>query len=196
MRWLYPNMLWRIATERRAIYLTFDDGVTPELTEFIVAELDRFDAKATFFLVGEQARKYPELVDLLLEKGHHIGNHTQNHCNGWQTPTDTYYQSVADCAQYVKSPLFRPPYGKISRRQAQKLKSEYKIILWDLIVGDFDPKADAETCIKRMQKYAASGSIVVLHDNARFAEKVRYILPRILAFYRREGYELLAIPYF
>ena len=193
-RWLYPTLLWQMPTKNKTIYLTFDDGVTPELTPFIVAQLDAFDAKATFFLVGQQSEKYPELVALLLEKGHSLGNHTHNHCNGWKTDTATYCQSVADCAKVVQTTLFRPPYGKISRSQIRALAPHYKIVMWDVIAGDFDPKADADTCLRRLKKYARSGSIVVLHDNARFAEKVRQILPPLLQFYKEEGYKLEGLP--
>lgn len=196
IRWIYPEAWWTIPTqEEKNIYLTFDDGVTPQLTEFIVAQLDAFDAKATFFLVGEQSSKYPHLVQLLKDKGHALGNHTFNHLDGWKSNTATYLENIEKCQIITQSNLFRPPYGRIKKAQIKALKHKYNIIMWDLIVGDFDNKISAETCLQRMKKHTTTGSIIVLHDNAKFEEKIRYILPKILEFYRIQGFKLLTIPY-
>ena len=196
IRWIYPEAWWTIPHEEKTIFLTFDDGVTPQLTEFIVAQLDAFDAKATFFLVGEQSSKYPHLVQLLKDKGHHLGNHTYNHLNGWKVDNSTYLENIAQCQAITQSTLFRPPYGRIKRKQIKALRAKgYEIIMWDLIVGDFDPKISAEICLERMKKHTQSNSIIVLHDNAKFEAKIRYILPRILAFYKQQGFNLLPIPY-
>lgn len=195
IRWIYPEAWWTIPQEEKTIFLTFDDGVTPQLTEFIVAQLDAFDAKATFFLVGEQSSKYPELVQLLKDKGHSLGNHTYNHLNGWKVKDAHYLENIEKCQAITQSNLFRPPYGRIKRSQIKALKYKYNIIMWDLIVGDFDANTSAEICLERMKKYTTSDSIIVLHDNAKFEEKVRYILPRILEFYKQQGFKLLPIPY-
>ncbi len=195
LRWLYPSMTWRLPNEERKIYLTFDDGVSTELTPFILEQLAAFQAKATFFLVGDRAKRYPELVQTLVEQGHHIGNHTQHHVNGWKVPTQRYLDDVAACQSHTQTTLFRPPYGRLTRSQLLELRDDFKIIGWDVLAGDFDPRASNEECLQRLQRHTQAGSIIVLHDNIKFADKIRYVLPRILEFYAQHNFKLDVIPY-
>ncbi len=204
LRWLFPHYTWRVEQEQgRRIYLTFDDGISGELTDFILAELAKYQAKATFFLVGAPTLAQIERLQRLYAAGHSIGNHTQNHENGWRTPTEAYLNSVQACQQVLDTHLpaaattrrlFRPPYGRIRRAQARQLMQEgYEIVMWDTIAGDFDPKNTPAQSLKRLKKYARAGSIVVLHDNARFREHLRALLPPLLQFYHEQGYTLCAL---
>lgn len=203
LRWLFSRYTWRVEQEQgRRIYLTFDDGISGELTDFILDQLALHQAKATFFLVGTPTEQQAERLRRTYAEGHSIANHTQRHENGWKTPTEVYIDSVQACERVLtellpdveRRRLFRPPYGRITPRQANALMQQgYEIVMWDVIAGDFDARNSPENSLRRLKKYARAGSIVVLHDNARFADHLRALLPALLQFYREEGYTLAAL---
>ena len=191
LRWLYPGLVWRKTSAKPVIYLTFDDGPIPEVTPFVLSVLERYDAKATFFCIGDNIRKHPGIFQKLIEGGHAIGNHTFNHLKGWKTKDEVYLENFKLCDNLTKSKLFRPPYGRIKRSQVSKLKNEYpglKIIMWDVLSGDFDLGLSPEKCLKNVLKATEAGSIVVFHDSLKAFERLEYVLPRALEFWKKQGY--------
>lgn len=190
---LFPNFVWKIPTTEKQLYLTFDDGPTSDLTPWILEQLEAYNAKATFFCVGEQIEQHPDNFKLITEAGHSIGNHTYSHPNGWGAENIGYFHNVRRCAELVKSDLFRPPYGRLMPKQVQFLERHYQIIMWDVMAGDFDDKLSKEDCLKNVLKNAKKGSIVVLHDNEKSKEQIQYVLPRILEHYANKGFEFCDI---
>ncbi len=190
---LASDMTWNFSREEKAVYLTFDDGPTPEITERTLDILSKFQAKATFFCVGEMAEKSPELLQRIVEDGHVLGNHTMKHENGWKISDSNYFRSYLECSKQVSSNLFRPPYGRISKSQARCIKKRSKIIMWDVLPGDFDEKATTASCLNRLIKNTQNGSIIVLHDSLKCGEKMLGMLPDALGWLTEEGYELKAI---
>ena len=188
IRWLNPRSVWRIPSSEKVLYLTFDDGPIPEITPWVLDTLREADAKATFFCVGDNVRKYPDLYERICMEGHSTGNHTFNHLNGWRTPTDAYLHNVAQCAGLVNSDLFRPPYGRLRASQRAALRRTYKIVMWDVLSGDFDPGITSEKCLHNVVAHAKAGSVVVLHDSLKAARHLRFVLPRILAYFSQKGY--------
>ena len=192
---LLPNFHWKVSSPSASptIYFTFDDGPIPQLTPWVVEQLEAFDAKATFFCVGNNVRRYPELVKATLAAGHSIGNHTMHHLDGWQSDNMPYFHDVRHCAVQVKTSLFRPPYGRLKPSQAQFLQRHYQVVMWDVLSGDFDPELTAEDCFQNVVRNAGPGSIVVFHDSLKAEKKVRDILPRLLAHYAALGYRFEAL---
>lgn len=190
---LFPNYTWKVPTTEKVLYLTFDDGPTPEMTPWILEQLAAYDAKATFFCVGEQIEQHPAQYEAILAAGHRVGNHTHTHPNGWNTDNITYFHDVRRCARLIKTDLFRPPYGKLMPKQAQFLERHYQIVMWDVMSGDFDESITPETCLRNVVNNAKEGSLVVFHDNAKSREKLQYALPRTLAHYAELGYRFEAI---
>lgn len=191
---LWPRFLWRVPTQERVLYLTFDDGPIPEVTPWVLDVLKEFNAKATFFCVGENVRRYPEIYQRILAEGHSTGNHTYNHLNGWKTKTLDYLKNVRRCAHLVRSNLFRPPYGRLSPCQHASLERHYTIVLWDVLSGDFDQNVDAQQCLENIVENSASGSIIVLHDNIKTAEKLCFVLPELLRHFTQQGYRFEELP--
>ena len=193
---VFRRFIWRKRTgsNERVLHLTFDDGPVPEVTRFVLDTLAAYNAKATFFCVGDNVRKYPAIFHQLTEAGHSIGNHTFNHLNGWNTDLPTYLDNVAECAKIVRSRLFRPPYGRISPAQALALQKNYDIVMWDVLSGDFDPNISPEQCIENVLTYAQSGSIIVFHDNVKSVQKLRTVLPFVLRYFSARGYRFEALP--
>ncbi len=185
---LWPQFLWRVPTSEPILYLTFDDGPIPEVTPWILDVLSTFEAKATFFCVGENVMRYPDIYKRILAEGHSTGNHTHNHLNGWKTKTLDYITNVRRCSSVVQSNLFRPPYGRLSPCQHTSLERHYTIVLWDVLSGDFDLKVSAEQCLENIRANATPGSIIVLHDNIKTADKLRWVLPRLLQHFTEKGY--------
>lgn len=185
---IYPNQIWSIPNNEKKIYLTFDDGPTSEITELILSELLKYSAQATFFLVGENALKYPELVKAIVRGGHAIGNHTFHHLNGWQTHSKTYFKDVLKCEAVLKSKLFRPPYGRITRPQTKLMVNRYKVVMWDVLSGDFDQTITKERCLNNVIDNTKEGSIVVFHDSIKAASNMQYALPRTLKYFSDRGY--------
>lgn len=190
---LFPEIVWRVSTKEKNLYLTFDDGPTPGVTEFVLDTLDEYYAKATFFCVGRNVVAHPELYETIIQRGHAIGNHTHYHLNGWDTDDELYYDNIAQCAEVVSSKLFRPPYGKISLAQMHFLKSRYKIVFWDVLSGDFDTQLAPEKCLDNMLHHTREGSIIVLHDSEKAAPNLKFALPKALEHFANAGYKFKAL---
>jgi peptidoglycan/xylan/chitin deacetylase (PgdA/CDA1 family) len=177
----------------KAIYLTFDDGPTPGITEWVLDTLDEFNAAATFFCVGENARKFPDLLKRISSK-HSIGNHTMHHLNGWKSSDDEYENDVRECAREVRSGLFRPPYGKIKRSQVTRLEHDYRIIMWDVLSKDYDRSLMGDDCFRRIVARSRNGSIIVFHDSIKAEARLRYVLPATLRYFSGRGFRFRSIP--
>ncbi len=186
---MFPQLTWQKQVGEQILYLTFDDGPCPEMTDYVLDLLKQYRAKATFFCVGNNVNKYPEIYTNILENGHATGNHTQHHLDGFATNNTVYYNDIATAANAIESRLFRPPYGKIKTKQVAHLKQHYDIIMWDFITGDFDPKLNIENCKKKMGKYIKAGSIIVFHDSVKAASNLKILLPYLLEKFSKEGYQ-------
>lgn len=184
----YSNFVWKIPTTEKIIYLTFDDGPTPEITEWTLATLKTFNAKATFFCVGSNVAKHPEIFQKIICDGHAIGNHTHHHLNGWHTDKEAYFRNIKKCEEVVKSNLFRPPYGRIKKSQYELIKDDYKVIMWDVLSGDFDSKTSPEKCLHNVKNNTTEGSVVVFHDSLKAADNLKYTLPKVLEYFTEKGY--------
>lgn len=191
---LYSDKTWSLFCEKPTIFLTFDDGPIPELTEWILDLLDEYKAKATFFCVGNNALKYPELISRIKTEGHSIGNHTMNHVNGWNTNIDTYLKEVREANEILSTKLFRPPYGKMKPQQYNALKKEYKIIMWSFLTYDFLPQLDMDVVFEKYVKSHKSGDIIVLHDNIKSESQIKQLLPQLLDWGKNKGILFNAIP--
>lgn len=186
---LFPHIIWRVNGTKKQVFLTFDDGPTPNITPFILNLLNEYQAKATFFCIGEQVKKYPQQFQMIIDGGHAVGNHTFSHPKGWQTNTENYLQDVARCAEVFQSQLFRPPYGQLTPKQYKTLKKQYKIVIWEIMNGDFSAETSSDDCLKTVTKNISAGSVIVLHDKERIAEKIKDYLPKLMEFLSKEGYE-------
>lgn len=184
---LSKSLIWNIPTNEKKLYITFDDGPIPSLTTEILSILDDYRAKATFFCVGENVEKYPELYRMIQNKGHVTGNHSHQHVNGWNSKVSDYTNNVARANEFIKSGLFRPPYGQITYQQIKVLKSNYKIIMWSVLSGDFDLNLSEEQCLFNVLQ-SKSGDIIVFHDNTKSRKKVLFALPRFLDHFAQKGY--------
>lgn len=189
---IFSNYVWDIPDSDNKIYLTFDDGPTPEITEWVLEQLEKYHAKATFFCIGTNIKKNPDLYTKIIADGHSIGNHTFNHLNGWKTSTDAYLENSIQWSvvsgQAQNNKLFRPPYGKIKFSQAKKLRQQgYKIIMWDVLSADFDNSISNEKCLDNVIKNTKSGSIIVFHDSIKAFPHLKYTLPRALKYFKEKG---------
>ncbi|HCN82076.1 MAG TPA: polysaccharide deacetylase family protein, partial [Sphingobacteriaceae bacterium] len=164
---LYPALTWHKSRMNKCIYLTFDDGPIPDVTPFVLETLKTFGTKATFFCIGDNVRKHPGIFEQVVNEGHHLGNHTFNHLRGWDTPDDIYLNNVKQCADLVRTNLFRPPYGRAKKSQYSALHPDYSIIMWDVLSGDFDTELKPEKCLQNVLKHTGNGSIVVFHDSIK-----------------------------
>lgn len=191
---LFPNFVWNIPDGEKVIYLTFDDGPIPQVTPWVLKELAKYEATATFFCVGQNIEKYPDIFEQTVEEGHTVGGHTYNHLNGWTMNNNIdYYHNVRKCAALMDSSLFRPPYGRLKPTQAQFLQRHYNIIMWDVLSGDFDHKVTEEQCLKNVLNNTRQGSIVVFHDSIKAKENLTYVLPRVLEHFSELGYVFRSI---
>lgn len=190
---LFSDYIWDIHTQQNEVFITFDDGPIPELTPWILDILNDFGFHATFFCVGDNILKHPEIYNRIVDEGHSIGNHTFNHLNGWHTDHETYLDNVKAFDELLSTDYFRPPYGKLRRGQASVIKSGKKIIMWDVLSGDFDAGITNEQCLRNVIDNFEKGSIIVFHDNIKAEEKLRYVLPRFLKHLDDTGYRSSAI---
>lgn len=193
IQWLWPGFIWKMPTREKVLYLTFDDGPIPEVTPWVLDTLRTAGAKATFFCVGDNVRKHPQVYKRLLSEGHGVGNHTFNHLNGIKTADADYLENVGRCADWVSSRLFRPPYGRLRKAQRAALQQHYKIVLWDVLSGDFDASISSEQCLRNITRHARPGSVVVLHDSLKAQRHLQFVLPRLLAYFQERGYRFEAI---
>jgi len=197
LRRLYSGLVWRMpAGGEKLLYLSFDDGPHPAATPFVLDELKRYDARATFFCIGKNVQEYPQLYRRLLLDGHRVGNHTYDHLDGWRTDDKKYLENIRVAAQWIDSDLFRPPYGKITRWQSSLLRDapfNYKIVMWEVLSADFDKALSPERCARNVQRRARPGSIVVFHDSEKAFERLRIALPAVLKHFSAMGYRFEAI---
>lgn len=192
----YPKRIWHFSRTEKTIYLTFDDGPIPELTLWVLNELRKHNAKATFFCIGKNIEENPEIFNNLMEEGHTLGNHTNNHLNARNTADSVYMENVDKAQKWFDgvSVLFRPPYGKLDSKKAGLLtKKGYKIVMWDVLSGDFDQTITKEKCLENVLKNTENGSIVIFHDSIKAEKNLRYCLPKVLAHFSEKGYAFKAI---
>ncbi len=206
--WLYPTLLWRVSTTEKKLYLTFDDGPLPGPTEFVLEVLAQHNIKATFFCIGDNIRKHPDVFKKIIDHGHSVGNHTFNHLKGWNTLLKNYVENVEECENVItknlvashqfsvtgnrqlatgNSKLFRPPYGRITRSQIKAL-NDYTIVMWDVLTNDYDRNVSPETCLRNSIQATRPGSIVVFHDSLKAEVNMRYTLPRYIEYFIQQGY--------
>ena len=181
-----PDLIWEI-DDPEGVFLTFDDGPTPGVTEWILATLDKYGAKATFFVLGKNVEMYPDLYRRIVDAGHRVGNHTYSHQKGWGMSLERYTEDVDFANDLVNSELFRPPYARITPAQARFLGQRYKLVMWDIISRDYNRKLSPRACLRNVTKYLQGGSIVVFHDSEKAFRNMRYALPRTLERVRQLG---------
>lgn len=193
---LYNECIWDIKTKEKNLYLTFDDGPHPLATPYVLEQLKNYNAKATFFCIGKNAKEYSDVYKKIIDEGHSFGNHTYNHLNGWKEKDETYLQNIYEAKKIIESKLFRPPYGRITKFQLKQLiadKYRLKTIMWSVLSGDFDKKISNENCFLNVKKNAKAGSIIVFHDSEKCFSKLSFALPKILEYFSTEGYAFKAI---
>lgn len=200
---IFSNLVWEFSALEKKIYLTFDDGPIPEVTEWVLTQLETYNAKATFFCIGDNVKKHPAIYNQIIAKGHAIGNHTYNHFNAWKVSNTKYIDNIIKAQKTLNQELlpqhekhkgsctlFRPPYGKITPKLAQTIKDlGYTIIMWDVLSGDFDTSLAVEKCYKNVVKNTDAGSIIVFHDSIKAYDRLRYTLPKVLKHFNDLGYE-------
>ena len=194
-RLLFPEAIWRIKRKkRRVVYLTFDDGPIPEVTPWVLDLLDDEQIKATFFMVGDNVRRYPELLEEVRRRGHSYGNHTMNHLQGFKEHSRRYLRNITEADALIDSPLFRPPHGLLRWSQAKIIKRHYNLVMYDLVTRDYSKKLDAERVFANIRRYTRNGSIIVFHDSLKAEKNMREALPRAIRWLKEQGYEFLPIP--
>ena len=190
---IWRTPIWRINPDEKSVYLTFDDGPNPKVTPLVLDILDKFGVKATFFCVGENVKKYPEVFREVKRRGHTVGNHTFNHLKGYKSSTQDYVKNVWKADEYVHSNLFRPPHGRIKLSQIRTLKKDFKIVMWDFITYDFDSKVTPDAILREVKKRTRNGSIVIFHDSLKAEKNMLAALPKALEFWKEEGYEICSL---
>lgn len=190
LRWIYPHALWRMDKREKAVYLTFDDGPIPEATPFILDTLERFGAKATFFMVGDNAQKYPHLLAEVKARGHRIGNHTYNHIGGLRWWSWLYLANVVKADKILKTDLFRPPHGWMKIMQYRVLRHcGFRVVMWDVVTRDYSRRLTADDVLHNVKRYTRPGSIITFHDSLKSIDKLKHALPEALQWLAQEGYE-------
>jgi peptidoglycan-N-acetylglucosamine deacetylase len=221
MRALYPNFIWRIPSGKKEIFLTFDDGPIPEITEFVLEELNKYQAKATFFCIGGNIEKYPNVFQKVVNQQHTIGNHTFNHLRGWDTEEDIYIENfrkcediiVESCSMFdvrnsdiehrtsniehrtsnIENRKFRPPFGRIKRSQAKEILKSHEIVMWDVLTGDYDQSLSKERVLSKALQHTEQGSIVLFHDSLKASKNMMYALPKFLEHFSERGFIFKAL---
>ena len=193
------NMVWEMPTHADpTVYITFDDGPHPTVTPFVLGELAKYNAKATFFCVGNNVTHYQDVYDQVLAHGHATGNHTYNHVNGWKADSDHYIKNIDRAKKYINSKAFRPPYGRIKYSQMRKFRKKYPewhIYMWDILSGDFDQSISPQECLDNVLSHIRPGSIIVFHDSDKSFERMSYALPHVLAYCQKQHWKMAALPY-
>lgn len=198
-KWLgsiFPDILWNINTEAKEIYLTFDDGPVPDVTPWVLEQLEQYNAKATFFMVGGNIEKHHSLFKEVKDRQHTIGNHTFNHLNGWSTDSQTYIENITKAEKLLginSTRLFRPPHGRLKWSQYQNIKKSFKIVMWDVLSGDFNRSLSPEKCLNNSIRATVPGSIVVFHDSSKTIDKLKYVLPRYLEYFNALNFKFKAL---
>lgn len=193
LRSFYKDSLWRMDKNESVIYLTFDDGPIPELTPWILDILKVNEVKATFFCVGENIKKNPEIFDRIINEGHQIGNHTFNHIKGWEVNKTAYHENVEKCQELTKTTLFRPPYGRIKKSQYKLISEKYKVVFWDVLTYDYDRLTTPKKCLDNGLKHTRNGSIVVFHDNIKAEENLKFALPHYIEHFLKLNYKFATL---
>ncbi len=188
LRWLYPKALWRMNRQEKAVYLTFDDGPIPEATPFILDVLSKYHIKATFFMVGDNVRKHPEIFQRVKEAGHRIGNHTHNHISGFRHSIHEYSYNIEKANAYLHTDLVRPPHGWMRHDQYAWLSRKFKIVMWDVVTRDYSKWMSADDVFNNVKRYTRNGSIITFHDSLKSIEKLRTALPRSIEWLLQQGY--------
>ena len=203
LKLLLPDRLWNLPKDEQAIYLSFDDGPIPEVTPWVLEQLQQYGAKATFFCIGDNVRKHPQIFQKIVAEGHAIGNHSFNHLNGWRTRSIRYLENVlqaqSEMSKYTSeatgTKLFRPPYGRLKEKQARLLReNDFKVVMWDVLSVDYNQRLSPEKCFKNVVNNAGAGSIIVFHDSLKAEKNLKAVLPRVLEYYSQRGYEFRRIP--
>lgn len=189
LRWLYPRATWRMDSHEKAVYLTFDDGPIPQATPFILETLAKFNIHATFFMVGDNVRKYPDIYEQVVKAGHRIGNHTYNHMGGFRHTVKTYNENAEKANELLHTNLFRPPHGWMRIDQYLWLGRKYRIVMWDLVTRDYSKWMTAEDVLNNVKKYTRNGSIITFHDSLKSIDKLHYALPEAIKWLKEQGYE-------
>jgi peptidoglycan/xylan/chitin deacetylase (PgdA/CDA1 family) len=194
---IYPHYVWSIPVAEKVVYLTFDDGPHPVITPWVLKELEKYGAKATFFCIGKNVSAYPEVYQQILDGGHAVGNHTEHHVNGWKVPEAYYFEEVEKAARLIKSHLFRPPYGRIKKRVGQRIRKQLhmQIIMWDVLSADFDASFSPEQCVRNVLSHAEIGSLIVFHDSEKAEKNLRYALPLVLESLKNRGFRFHKIAF-
>lgn len=189
IRKLIPGAVWRLPQKEKTVYLTFDDGPIPEVTPWVLDLLRKYNIKATFFCVGDNVRKHPEVFKMLVSAGHSVGNHTFNHLQGFKVKSDKYVENVELADAYISSNLFRPPHGHLRIRQGTRLSKKFRFVMWDVITRDYNRKLSGEYVLNVVKRYVRNGSIIVFHDSIKAEKNMKYALPRAIEFLLSEGYK-------
>lgn len=189
IRWMYPKAIWRMDPNEKAVYLTFDDGPIPQMTPWVLDVLDKYNIKATFFLVGDNVRKHPKEFEMLKARGHRLGNHTFNHIRGFEWLTKNYLANTEKANELIQTDLFRPPHGHMRWLQYELLRRKYKIIMWDLVTRDYSKHLNGEQVFEKVKKYVRNGSIITFHDSIKSEKNTKYALPRSIEWLLEQGYE-------
>ena len=188
-KYLFPSLVWKKNTDQKKIWITFDDGPDEKVTPYLINVLEKFDIKATFFIIGNQAKKYPELVKLIINNGHKIGNHSFSHLNGFSTNNNKYLEDVEQAKKYIDSDIFRPPFGKITPFQIKNLKKDFKIIMWDIMSWDFKDNIYPNKIYKNVIDNVENGSIILFHNNLKSYNNLKNSLEIILKKLKDKGYQ-------
>jgi peptidoglycan/xylan/chitin deacetylase (PgdA/CDA1 family) len=184
-----PHIVWKMPPSDHKVYLTFDDGPHPDITPWVLKVLNDYGWKATFFCVGDNVEKYPDLFKQIIAEGHQVGNHTFNHLSGWKTPTNNYLDNIKKCASLVESNLFRPPYGRIRKKQSAQVAKSYKIVMWSMITGDYEANLRPQKVLQKLQLKTKAGDIVVFHDSLKAKENLHALLPDYLAYLNQHQFK-------
>jgi peptidoglycan/xylan/chitin deacetylase (PgdA/CDA1 family) len=191
---LFPSCVWSFKdTNEKCIYLTFDDGPIQEVTPWVLKTLETYDARATFFCIGKNVKNNTGIYQDILRAGHSVGNHTNTHLNGWKSLYKQYLNDVVQCSTVVNSGLFRPPYGKLKPLQLRTLRKNFNIIMWSYLTGDYNPQLNCDKVFAEMQQKVTSGDIIVFHDSLKAEANMKYLLPKVLEYYSKEGYQFRRI---